>query len=358
MPEPPPGLFPFPPSSPALDGGPYVFPVFGNVAYGDTYGEFRADVSYHHGDDIFGELGQPILAVADGTIFSLGWNKIGGNRLWLRDRQGNAFYYAHLSAFSTLVFNGARVKAGQVVGFMGNTGDAEGTPTHLHFEVHPVSLLYLGYDGAIDPTPFLDDAKRLQRLPFPIPPGWAPSVTGRQCRAAAGRDPALGLRHLERGRPRPRVAAPRDRGAAGRGPSRSSSRRGYVRPFALPVVAVVRLGPLSMSLMKRRVSGPGDRVVEQSERDARDQQHRVARRVVALALEALARAAEILDRVAQLVADVVVGRDAVAMRTGSSVAHQLAVQLVRGAEGTEMSPRSFSSDIARSTYGLMLSAAS
>ena len=60
-PEPPPGLFPFPPElSPALEGGPYVFPIFGKVGYGDTYGEFRSDVSYHHGDDIFGELGQPI----------------------------------------------------------------------------------------------------------------------------------------------------------------------------------------------------------------------------------------------------------------------------------------------------------
>jgi murein DD-endopeptidase MepM/ murein hydrolase activator NlpD len=163
---------------PPLDGGPYVFPVFGDFAYGDTYGDPRPDVTYHHGDDIFGELGQPLVAVADGTVFSVGWNKIGGNRLWLRDHQGNAFYYAHLAAFSTLVFNGARVRAGQVVGFMGNTGDAEPATTHLHFEVHPVSLLYLGYDGAVDPTSYLDAWRHLDRLPFPVPTGWAPSVPG------------------------------------------------------------------------------------------------------------------------------------------------------------------------------------
>ena len=58
--------------------------------------------AYHHGDDIFGQLGQPLVAVADGTVFSVGWNKIGGNRLWILDEQGNEFYYAHLSAFSTL----------------------------------------------------------------------------------------------------------------------------------------------------------------------------------------------------------------------------------------------------------------
>src|SRR5262249_62136556 len=78
------------------------------------------------------------------------------------------------------------VRAGTVLGFVGNTGDAEGTPTHLHFEVHPVSLLYLGYDGAMDPTPFLDKARRLQRLPFPVPPGWAPSVEGGNAAPEAG----------------------------------------------------------------------------------------------------------------------------------------------------------------------------
>jgi murein DD-endopeptidase MepM/ murein hydrolase activator NlpD len=163
---------------PKLTAGHYVFPVYGPVSYADTFGAPRSDVSYHHGDDIFGQLGQPLLAVADGTIFSVGWNKIGGNRLWLLDEQGNQFYYAHLSAFSTAAVNGARVKAGQVVGFMGNTGDAEGTPYHLHFEIHPVSFLYLGYDGAVDPTPYLDAWAHQKDLPFPIAGGWAPAIPG------------------------------------------------------------------------------------------------------------------------------------------------------------------------------------
>jgi murein DD-endopeptidase MepM/ murein hydrolase activator NlpD len=163
---------------PKLTAGGYVFPVYGAASYIDSFGAARADVSYHHGDDIFGQLGQPLVAVTDGTVFSVGWNKVGGNRLWLLDEQGNQFYYAHLSAFSTAAVNGARVKAGQVVGFMGNTGDAEGTPYHLHFEVHPVSLLYLGYDGAVDPTPYLDAWQHQKDLPFPVAAGWAPAVPG------------------------------------------------------------------------------------------------------------------------------------------------------------------------------------
>lgn len=163
---------------PKLTAGHYVFPVYGASSYIDTFGAARADVTYHHGDDIFGQLGQPLLACADGTLFSIGYEKIGGNRLWLRDSQGNEFYYAHLSAYAATTTNGARVKAGQVIGFMGNTGDAEGTPVHLHFEVHPVSLLYLGYDGAVDPTPYLDAWKHQQDLAFPIGIGWAPLVAG------------------------------------------------------------------------------------------------------------------------------------------------------------------------------------
>jgi len=164
---------------PPLTGRRYVFPVYGPSSYSDSYGFPRADVSYHHGVDVFGQLGQPLLAVADGTIFSVGWNRLGGNRLWLRDEKGNEFYYAHLSAFSTLAVDGAHVKAGQVVGFMGNTGDAEATPYHLHFEVHPVSRLYLGYDGAVDPYPYVQAWQRLEDLPFPIATAWLAAFGGK-----------------------------------------------------------------------------------------------------------------------------------------------------------------------------------
>jgi murein DD-endopeptidase MepM/ murein hydrolase activator NlpD len=163
---------------PKLTAAHYVFPVYGPVSYVDTFGAPRSDVSYHHGDDIFGQLGQPLVACADGIVFSVGWNKVGGNRLWIVDSQGNQFYYAHLSAFSNAAVDGAHVKAGQVVGFMGNTGDAEGTPYHLHFEIHPVSLLYLGYDGAVDPTPYLDAWQHQQDLPFPVAGGWVPVIPG------------------------------------------------------------------------------------------------------------------------------------------------------------------------------------
>jgi len=163
---------------PKLTAGRYVFPVYGPTSYIDTFGAKRADVTYHHGDDIFGSLGQPLVACTDGIVFSVGFNKIGGNRLWIVDRAGNQFYYAHLSAFAINAVNGARVKAGQVIGFMGNTGDAEGTPYHLHFEIHPVSFLYLGYDGAVDPSPYLDAWQHQQDLPFPIAGGWIPPIPG------------------------------------------------------------------------------------------------------------------------------------------------------------------------------------
>jgi murein DD-endopeptidase MepM/ murein hydrolase activator NlpD len=160
---------------PKLTRSRYVFPVYGPSSFANTFGAPRASTTWHHGEDIFATLGAPILAITDGTLFSVGWNDVGGYRLWLRDRQGNQFYYAHLSAFSPLAVEGAVVKAGDVVGFMGNSGDAAGTPYHLHFEIHPLGMLHMGYDGVVSAYPYLSAWRRVQDITFPDGTGWAPA---------------------------------------------------------------------------------------------------------------------------------------------------------------------------------------
>jgi murein DD-endopeptidase MepM/ murein hydrolase activator NlpD len=163
---------------PRLTSGGYVFPVYGQASFSNTFNAPRATTGWHHGEDIFAPLGAPVLAVANGIVYSVGWNKVGGLRFWLQDLAGNEFYYAHLSAFSPLAVNGTQVRAGDVIGFVGNTGDAEHTPYHLHFEIHPVSLLYRGYDGsAVPPYPYLMAWKRLTDLPFAAVAGWAPPLS-------------------------------------------------------------------------------------------------------------------------------------------------------------------------------------
>ena len=164
----------------------YVFPIYGSSGFGDTFGAPRATTGWHHGQDIFAALGAPVLAVADGTLYSVGWNRVGGNRLWLRDRDGNEFYYAHLAAFSPLAVDGGRVRAGDVVGFVGNTGDAETTPYHLHFEIHPASLLFMGYDGVVNAYPYLRAWQHATDVDFPSAAVWAPTLR------ATGRAPAAG----------------------------------------------------------------------------------------------------------------------------------------------------------------------
>ncbi len=146
----------------------FVFPVFGPATFGDTFGAPRTDIvsGWHHGEDIFAPLGTPLLAVADGTIHSVGWNEIGGWRLWLRDAEGDEFYYAHLSAYSPLAVEGKRVRAGDVIGFLGESGDADGGLPHLHFEIHPFGLLSFGYDGVIAPYAYLVAWKRSEDVPF------------------------------------------------------------------------------------------------------------------------------------------------------------------------------------------------
>ncbi len=120
-----------------LAAGGFRFPVVGGATFSDDFGAPRADTGFHQGIDLFAPVGTPVVAVHDGTLFNVGWNRLGGNRLWLDDGVGDAFYYAHLSAYAPTAVEGASVRAGDVIGFVGATGDAVGTPPHLHFEIHP-----------------------------------------------------------------------------------------------------------------------------------------------------------------------------------------------------------------------------
>ncbi len=114
----------------------------------DCFGAAR-EIGAHQGDDIFAPFGTPVVAVHAGRLNRVGTLPISGNRLWVKAPGGDSFFYAHLSAFSPAAVAGRWVKAGTVLGYVGNTGDAEPTPPHLHFEIHPK-------DGAaVDPYAFL-----------------------------------------------------------------------------------------------------------------------------------------------------------------------------------------------------------
>ena len=103
----------------------------------------------HEGNDIFAPKGTNLLAMADGEITRLTNTGIGGKTVWLYDpERGLRYYYAHLD--EQLVRKGRRVRRGDVVGTVGNTGNARTTPPHLHLGI---------YDGrAVDPYPFLQNA--------------------------------------------------------------------------------------------------------------------------------------------------------------------------------------------------------
>jgi hypothetical protein len=127
----------------------FVFPVGGPTRIAGPFGSFRATTGSHQGNDLFADFGTPVVAASDGVVQNVGSLKISGNRLWVYADSGDQFFYAHLASFAPDAVNGRHVEAGTVLGYTGNTGDAEPTPPHLHFEIHP--------DGgdAVDPEPFL-----------------------------------------------------------------------------------------------------------------------------------------------------------------------------------------------------------
>ena len=153
-----------------LSRGGYVFPVFGPAAFGDTLRRVprpTSRASWHHGEDIVAPLGTPLLAVADGTLFSVGWNDVGGYRLWLRDDDGNEFYYAHLSRVlaardrRAAREGGRRARLRRRLRRRGRRHRRTSTSRST-----PSSSWRYGYDGVVAPYPFLVAWRRAEDVSF------------------------------------------------------------------------------------------------------------------------------------------------------------------------------------------------
>lgn len=132
-----------------------VFPVAGSKSnIGSFWGDGRdAGKRKHEGIDIFAKKGTEVIAVCNGTIVSAGNGGIGGKTIMLRaDDHSWSAYYAHLD--NQLVYEGQAVNKGDVIGTVGNTGNAKYTASHLHFGIYTTA-------GAIDPLPYVKTAPKV-----------------------------------------------------------------------------------------------------------------------------------------------------------------------------------------------------
>ena len=103
---------------------------------GDTYSQARAAGTPHEAIDIMAARGTPVLAVEDGPVAKLFSSKPGGITLYQFDPTGQyAYYYAHLDRYADGVVEGATLRKGQVIGYVGSTGNASPEAPHLHFAI-------------------------------------------------------------------------------------------------------------------------------------------------------------------------------------------------------------------------------
>ena len=147
-----------------------ALPVQGPCWYGDTWRDGRGNGRTHEGVDLIVEAGNYVYAVADGVLTRRHWDQPGsrsGNAWWLTTADGTYFFYAHLSDFAPGLRPGSRVRAGEIIGFVGSTGNS--ATAHLHFEVHP-------YGGdPINPYPTVRAAGGCRTGDgYAQPNGWVP----------------------------------------------------------------------------------------------------------------------------------------------------------------------------------------
>lgn len=154
-PSPSPSLTPSPSPSPApsdqvTGANLATFPLPATCRFWDTWGAPRSGGRRHQGVDIFAASGTIMYAVRSGTISKQQHNyqgSLAGNALWLTTADGTYYFYAHLKGFASGIGPGSKVKAGDVIGYVGKTGNAP--VPHLHFEVHP------GGGAAVNPYPYV-----------------------------------------------------------------------------------------------------------------------------------------------------------------------------------------------------------
>ncbi|MGI8686169.1 MAG: peptidoglycan DD-metalloendopeptidase family protein [Acidimicrobiales bacterium] len=169
----------------ALDAGQAVsiggvaFPVAGPTRFAPTFGAPRmAGTRFahaHQGVDIFAPPGAPVVSFERGAVVRLGFDVLGGIKLWLVGQSGTRYYYAHLQGYVPQLAEGQVVEVGQTLAFVGDTGNAAGSGAHLHFEIHP------GGGPAVDPYPVIAqiaEAARIGASALAAPSAGTPAATG------------------------------------------------------------------------------------------------------------------------------------------------------------------------------------
>ena len=106
----------------------------------------------HEGQDIFAARGTPVYSATNGYVYNIGENRLGGQTVSVIGAGGRIYYYAHLDSYAEGLEEGDYVTPQTKLGAVGTTGNAQGTPPHLHFGVYTPS-------GAIDPLPLLESRK-------------------------------------------------------------------------------------------------------------------------------------------------------------------------------------------------------
>ncbi|MDP8969408.1 MAG: peptidoglycan DD-metalloendopeptidase family protein, partial [Actinomycetota bacterium] len=133
----------------------FLCPIAGRVQFINDWGFPRSGGRTHQGTDLFADYGTPIVAIADGVVTTMHVMDEGlGGLTVTYSVDGHRFYNAHLSAIADGIRDGARLRAGDVIGYVGVTGNARGTPPHDHFGWYPPGA------GAVNPYPLLRAACR------------------------------------------------------------------------------------------------------------------------------------------------------------------------------------------------------